>query len=77
VDDPQPKPLHWVGGSKGDLLELPDAVMDTFGYALHLAQIGKKHDQAKPLQGFGSAGVLEVVEDWRSDTYRAAYTRTL
>jgi len=26
------------------------------------------------LQGFGSAGVLEVVEDWRSNTYRAVYT---
>ena len=60
MDDPQPRPLHWVGGSKRDLLELPDAVMDTFGSALHLAQIGKKHDQAKALQGFGSAGVLEV-----------------
>ena len=26
------------------------------------------------MQGFGSAGVLEVVEDWRSNTYRAVYT---
>lgn len=49
-------------------------VVDTFGYALHLAQSGKKHDHAKPLQGFGSAGVLEVVEDWRGSTYRAVYT---
>jgi phage-related protein len=38
------------------------------------AQIGKKHEQAKPLRGFGSAGVLEVVEDWRGNTYRAVYT---
>jgi phage-related protein len=43
-------------------------------YALHLAQEGKKHEQAKPLKGFGSAGVLEVVEDYRGDTYRAVYT---
>ena len=35
---------------------------------------GNKHDQAKPLTGFGSAGVLEVVEDWRGNTYRAVYT---
>jgi hypothetical protein len=35
---------------------------------------GKKHDQAKPLTGFGSAGVLEVIEDWRGNTYRAVYT---
>ena len=25
-------------------------------------------------RGFGSAGVLEVVEDWRGNTYRAVYT---
>ena len=41
---------------------------------MYLAQIGKKHEQAKPLRGFGSAGVLEVVEDWRGDTFRAVYT---
>jgi phage-related protein len=35
---------------------------------------GKKHEQAKPLKGFGSAGVLEVTEDWGRSTYRAVYT---
>lgn len=49
-------------------------MQDVFGYALHLAQTGRKHEQAKPLKGFGGAGVLEVVEDFRSDTYRAVYT---
>jgi len=39
-----------------------------------LAQTGKKHDQAKPLKGFGSAGVLEVIENSESGTYRAVYT---
>ncbi len=48
--------------------------MDLFGFALYLAQSGKKHEQAKPLRGFGSAGVLEVVEDWDRSTYRAVYT---
>ncbi|MBI2295840.1 MAG: type II toxin-antitoxin system RelE/ParE family toxin [Betaproteobacteria bacterium] len=48
--------------------------MDVFGYTLFLAQTGGKHDQAKPLKGFGSAGVLEVVEDWQGNTYRAVYT---
>jgi len=70
----QPKPIFWVASSKKDLRALPRSVQDVFGYALHLAQTGRKHDQAKPLKGFGSAGVLEVVEDFRSDTYRAAYT---
>jgi phage-related protein len=69
-----PRPLIWVGGSKRDLLEMPAEVQDVFGFALHQAQIGKKHDQATPMKGFGSAGVLEIVQDWRGDTYRAVYT---
>ena len=68
------RPLEWIGGSKKDLMALPDEVVNVFGYALYLAQAGGKHPQAKPLQGFGSAGVLEVVEDWRGNTYRAVYT---
>ncbi|NEX18583.1 MAG: addiction module toxin RelE [Halochromatium sp.] len=70
----QLKPLLWVGASKKDLLAMPDAVVDVFGFALHLAQAGRKHEQAKPLRGFGGAGVLEVVEDHLGDTYRAVYT---
>ena len=68
------KPLQWIGSSKKDLLAMPDDVVDVFGFALHLAQMGKKHDQAKPLKGFGGASVLEVVEDHMGDTYRAVYT---
>jgi len=71
---PPLKPLYWVGSSKRDLLSLPGPVVDLFGFALYLAQDGKKHEQAKPLRGFGSAGVLEVVEDWDRSTYRAVYT---
>lgn len=68
------KPLFWVGNSKKELLALPEEVIDVFGYALYLAQIGRKHEQAKPLKGFGSASVLEVVEDWQGSTFRAVYT---
>ena len=68
------KPLRWIGSSKRDLLSLPHSVTDFFGYALYLAQTGKKHEQAKPLQGFGSAGVLEITEDWDRGTYRAVYS---
>ena len=75
MDRPPPlKRLEWVGSSKRDLLSVPGKVMDLFGFALYLAQEGKKHEQAKPLKGFGSAGVLEVVEDWDRSTYRAIYT---
>jgi len=55
-------------------MAMPKLVQDVFGYALHLAQIGQKHPDAKPMKGFGSAGVLEVVEDSQGDTYRAVYT---
>ena len=68
------KPLRWVASSKKDLMAMPEEVQDTFGYALHLAQVGQKHPDTKPLKGFGSAGVLEVVEDFQGDAYRAVYT---
>jgi phage-related protein len=68
------KPLFWVASAKKDLLEMPDQVVDLVGYALYLAQCNLKHSQAKPLKGFGSAGVLEVVEDDDGNTYRAVYT---
>jgi phage-related protein len=68
------KPLKWVGSAKRDLDAMPDDVKDVFGYALDLAQVGGRHPDAKPLTGFGSAGVLEIIEDHRGDTYRAVYT---
>jgi phage-related protein len=68
------KPLEWVGGSHKDLMALPNDVRRFFGYALSLAQVGDQHDAAKVLKGFGSAGVLEVVENDAGGTYRAVYT---
>ena len=53
---------------------MPTDVRRFFGYALSLAQAGDQHDAAKVLKGFGSAGVLEVVEDDAGGTYRAVYT---
>jgi phage-related protein len=35
------KSLQWVGSSKKDLLTMPEDVIDVFGFALHLAQMGK------------------------------------
>ena len=68
------KQLRWVGSSRKDLLAMPDGVQDVFGFALHQAQEGDKHPQAKPMKGFSGAGVLEIVEDHDGDTYRAIYT---
>jgi phage-related protein len=68
------KPVDWIGSSYKDFRTFPDMVQDAMGYALYRAQIGKSHESAKPLKGFGGAGVVELVEDYRSDTYRAVYT---
>jgi phage-related protein len=68
------KHVLWVGSSKKDLMAMPDEVKSAFGFALYLAQHGKKHQNAKPLKGFSGAGVLEVVEDCLGDTFRAVYT---
>lgn len=44
------------------------------GYALDVAQQGGKHADAKPVGGFGGAGVVEIVDDYDGNTYRAVYT---
>lgn len=67
------KPLYWVASAKKDYLTFPAEVQDDMGYALGLAQLGGKHPKAKPWKGEG-AGVFEIVEDHRGDTYRAVYT---
>lgn len=35
---PYTKPLYWLGSARKDLKAMPEAVQDTFGYALYLAQ---------------------------------------
>jgi phage-related protein len=67
------KPLHWVGSSKKDLLSFPAAVVDDFGYTLGVVQMGGVPPSAKPWKGEG-AGVLELVQDRRGDTWRMVYT---
>jgi phage-related protein len=68
------KPVIWLGTSRKALREFPAPVQDHMGYALYVAQLGGKHRDAKTLTGFGGAGVLEVVKDFRGDTFRAVYT---
>jgi phage-related protein len=73
-NEPRLKPVIWVGSSRRDLREFPDLVKDHLGYALYVAQCGGKHRDAKTLTGFGGAGVVEVIKDYRGDTFRAVYT---
>ncbi len=68
------KPVVWISSSLADLKDFPPTVQSDVGYALYFAQDGIKHPSAKPLKGFKGAGVLEIVENYDSDTYRAVYT---
>ena len=69
-----PKPVRWVASSKDDLSAFPNDVKTRVGGALWDAQIGLKSPAAKPLKGFGDAGVLEVVVDFDGNTFRTVYT---
>ena len=68
------KPVEWIGSSRDDLREFSEDVQQIMGFALYRAQLGKKHPDGKPLKGFKGAGVLEIVENFDGDTYRAVYT---
>ena len=68
------KPIIWIASTKDDLLCLPEEVKDEIGHALYQAQKGEKSNKAKPFKGFGSAAVLEIVENDSGGTYRAVYT---
>ena len=72
LTSPHDKPLHWVASSKRDFKAFPNEVQSDMGYALGLAQLGGKHPHAKPWKGNGP-GILEIVDDFRGDTYRAVY----
>lgn len=74
MDNPKYKELVWIGSTKEDLKKFPAEVRNVMGYALHVAQAGGKHPDAKPLKGFKGAGVLEVVEDYEGNSYRTVYT---
>lgn len=69
-----PKQLLWIGSSRKDMQSLAPTIRREFGLELFAAQCGEMPPSAKPLKGFGGAGVLELVADERGGTYRAVYT---
>ncbi len=62
-----------MGNSLRVLRELPEEVKDEIGFALERVQKGKIPENAKPLRGI-APGVLEIVSDFRGDTFRAVFT---
>lgn len=68
------KPVRFVGSSQSDLRKFPKEVKQVVGTALTSAQLGGKHKDAKPMKGFGGASVVEIIDDFDGDTFRAVYT---
>jgi predicted XRE-type DNA-binding protein/phage-related protein len=66
--------VRWIGSARNDIRGFPEEVRSRVGGALWEAQLGRKAPFSKPLRGFGGAGVLEIVDDFDGDTYRAVYT---
>lgn len=69
------KQLIWIGSSRSDLKELPSEVQDDIGYSLYQAQLGHFPDGAKHFKGL--SGVIEIIEDFDKNTYRAIYATKL
>jgi phage-related protein len=70
----QKRQIVYLGSSQKDARKLPSEVQELFSYALDVALKGGQHDDAKALIGFHGRNVVEVVGDYRGDTYREVYT---
>jgi phage-related protein len=75
MNQPPVKPLRWVASARNDLRAFPPGVRQVMGTALYLAQTGGKHPRTKPFKGVvRGSGVLEIVDDHDSNTFRTIYT---
>jgi phage-related protein len=71
---PVPTPCIFVGSSRKDLSGFPPPVRRNMGHALHEIQSGGEPLSAKALKGFGGRTILELIDDFDGDTFRAVYT---
>jgi phage-related protein len=60
-----------MGDSRKQLREFPEAVRFEIGQALYQAELGERHPSACAMQGLNA---VEIVSDYRGDTYRGVYT---
>ena len=67
------KPIHWIASALDDLRALPEDVQGDMGYALHLAQHGDQHPDAKKMKG-DLHDVVEIVVREDGNAYRGMYT---
>ncbi len=63
--------LKFIGSALKDLKQFPVKVRREVGFDLDMVQNGETPATAKPLTGLH--GVMELVERYNKDTYRAVY----
>ncbi len=71
MQNPERKPIIFMGSSQKDLRRFPKTVRSEIGYDLDAVQCGQTPITAKRFKGF--PGVMELVERYDTDTYRAVY----
>lgn len=69
------KPVYFISSARTDLQKFPKPVRDDIGFDLYQVQGGITPASAKPLTGL--SGVMEIVERYNKDTYRAIYVVNL
>jgi phage-related protein len=68
------RPVKWLGSTRKDVRSFPRPVRRDIGIALYAAQHDEIDPAARPMKGFGGSSVVEIVSDFRGDTWRAVYT---
>ena len=69
------KPVYFIGSARSDLRKFPNPVRDDVGFDLYQVQCGLTPTTSKPFTGL--SGVMELVERYNKDTYRAVYVANL
>ncbi|HEX4066265.1 MAG TPA: type II toxin-antitoxin system RelE/ParE family toxin [Acidobacteriaceae bacterium] len=64
----------WLGSSRRDVRSFPTPVRREIGVALYAAQQGETDPAARSMKGFGGRSVVEIVANFRGDTWRVVYT---
>ncbi|MEG3146732.1 type II toxin-antitoxin system RelE/ParE family toxin [Sphingomonas sp. RT2P30] len=67
------KRVEFLGSSYRDLLDMPEEVIDQFGFELGLVQNDMTPEGAKPLTKTFENGVWELRDSHDGDAYRAVY----
>ena len=65
------KPIRWIGSSRNDLINFPDAVRKKAGFQLRSVQIGDTPSDFKPMPTIGLG--VEEIRIRTEDAYRIFY----